>query len=80
MVLKLHLEKFYFRVDWDFLDLALARIVLDLGGEVGSRVVYLQLTFSLLVNGTVSGFFSSSRDLHRDDHYHLFFLLLLLML
>lgn len=36
--------------------------------------------FSLLVNGTVSGFFSSSRGLHRDDHYHLFFLLLLLML
>lgn len=73
ILLKLGLVKAYDKIDWTFLRLLLLHIGLeqDLVGWIMACVTNVK--FAVLVNGSPSPFFSSSRGLDRGVHSHLYF-------
>jgi len=67
MLCKLDLEKAYDHINWDFLLYMLRRC--GFGEKLCSWIAHciFSLCFSVLVNGTLFGFFSSSRGLRQGD-------------
>lgn len=67
VICKMDLEKAYDHVNWDFLLYMLRRC--SFGGKWCSLIVHCisSMLFSVLVNGSSNGFFSSSRGLRQGD-------------
>lgn len=67
LLCKLDLEKAYDHVIWDFLLYLLQRCGLGEKWREWIRFCIFTVSFSILVNGTPAGFFSSSRGLRQGD-------------
>jgi hypothetical protein len=69
LLCKLDLEKAYDHVNWDFLLYLLQRCGFGEKWRAWIRFFISMVRFSILVNGTPSSFFNSSRGLQQGDHF-----------
>jgi hypothetical protein len=69
LLCKLDLEKAYDHVNWDFLLYLLQRCSFGEKWRAWIRFFISMVRFSILVNGTPSSFFNSSRGLQQGDHF-----------
>eukprot|EP00268_Persea_americana_P008169 TRINITY_DN13144_c0_g1_i12.p1 TRINITY_DN13144_c0_g1~~TRINITY_DN13144_c0_g1_i12.p1 ORF type:complete len:489 (+),score=85.97 TRINITY_DN13144_c0_g1_i12:613-2079(+) len=67
LICKLDLEKAYDRVDWDFLQYLMRRMGFGVKWRAWILECLSSATFSIIINGSPTGFFSASRGLRQGD-------------